>query len=193
MPLIFSAGVTREFQVAPFRVSGYKYPLLFLGSSSSWLSFGALPSKNISVKSHPAKPLKARRAFLKHAPPAATDHYTFEKIKKRVYLNPPLPGGWIAVSSSTEVCFYKKSPNWINDSIKLIITNSLSSIVMLFGIPVPLSSLKMLNLKEMDISEGLLKLESYKLCSGYEDVINKDNWLSVSLFRSHSVRDHCTR
>ena len=111
VPLIFSAGVTREFQVARFQVSGYKYPLIFLGSSSSWLSFGALPSENISVKSHPAKPVKARRAIPKHAPPAATNHYTFEKIKKLVYLNRPLQGGSIAVSSSTEVCFYKKSSN----------------------------------------------------------------------------------
>ena len=96
-------------------------------------------------------------------------------------------------SSSTELCFYKKSENWINDKIKLTVTDSLSFIVTFFGIPVPQQTKEWIDLKGNGICDILSKLESCKLCCGYETVIKSSNWLSVSLFSSPDIRTHSTR
>ena len=80
--------------------------ILHLDSSSSWLSFGALPSQNIPSKRFPNKLGKARRSIFKHSVSKKVGQISFEDIKKEA--EQKLPTGWNMTSSSTKLCFYKK-------------------------------------------------------------------------------------
>ena len=164
---------------------------MHLDSSSSWLSFGALPSQNIPSKRFPSKLVKARRSIFKHSVSKKVRQNSFQDIKKEA--EQKLPTGWNMTSSSTELCFYRKNKNWINDMIKLTVTNSLSFIVTFFGIPVPQQTKEWIDLKGNGICDILSKLESCKFCCGYETVIKSSNWLSVSLFSSPDIHTHSTR
>ena len=76
---------------------------MHLDSSSSWLSFGALPSQNIPSKRFPSKLVKAQISIFKHSVSKKVRQNSFQDIKKEA--EQKLPTEWNMTSSFTELCF----------------------------------------------------------------------------------------
>ena len=159
-----------------------------VGSRRTPLKHGVLPTKNLPEKSHPRKHVKSRRLLFKHDYPPLDEQidkpqtYSFSEHEDEAVAKFPEP--WVLVESNESViCVVKHSKEYSIEELKFIINSDLSCAAFLFGIPLPSTCLKQIDLLHKSLVQVLDQLDCLELCAGFDTVLKSNNWVAITMFK----------